>query len=191
MASWISTKTGNDASKIVDGYALNGSELSEYNNATFVGPFACAGLVDASHQAWLDEAYSQLNDFVELSDVYYQQSIKVITLLLLSGNMPNLWDYPTSVKKPLGRAVGVNTIGVECTYSGTKGLFVRTAASGRVTVSIHTVSGRHVATPLNGTYPAGEHLVSIDNAGPLTAGTYLVVMKTDAGIVSQRIIIAR
>ena len=191
MVSWVSNKTGNDASKVVDGYSLNGSELGENNNGTFVGPFACAGLVDAQHQTWLDEAYSQLNDFVQLDDVYYQQSIKVITLLLLSGNMPNLWDYPTSVKKPSGGVEGENAIGIDCIHPGTRGLFVRTTSSGKVTVSIHTVSGRRIATPFNGVLSAGEHWVNIDNAGPLTAGTYLVVMKTDAGLVSQRMVVTR
>jgi hypothetical protein len=89
IASWISTKTANKPDSIVDGYKLDGTETGGYNNATFVGPFACAGMVDAAHQEWLDKSFAHLAAMPE--KVYYQVSLKILTLLYLSGNMPDFW----------------------------------------------------------------------------------------------------
>jgi endoglucanase len=95
MASWITTKTGGDPSKVTTGYQLDGTALDEWHNATFVGPFVCTGMVDASHQDWVDDGFSYLVDMPE--DVYFQVSMKMLTTLYLSGNMPNLWTH-TSVE---------------------------------------------------------------------------------------------
>lgn len=89
IASWITTKTGGDPSNIVTGYLLDGTENSEWHNATFVGPFVCAGMVDAAHQEWVDNGFVYLASLEE--SVYYQLSLKMLTMLYLSGNMPNFW----------------------------------------------------------------------------------------------------
>lgn len=94
IASWISSKTGNDGAKVVDGYGLDGSNKGASCNATFLGPLACAGMVDSKHQSWLDNSYQELSAMAATKDPYYSQSLKVITLLLLSGNMPDFWNMP-------------------------------------------------------------------------------------------------
>ena len=99
MASWIKTKTGGIASQVVDGYTLNGDPLGEWDNTTFVGPLGCAGMVDASHQAWLDNANTRMNTFAGRKETYYNSSLKVITMLLLSGNMPDFWNYTPAKPK--------------------------------------------------------------------------------------------
>ena len=93
ITSWISTETSNSPADIVDGYQMDGNPTNggKWNNASFVGPFACGGMVDSKHQEWLDDCYSHLESLDE--NQYYKISLKVITLLLLSGNMPNLWNY--------------------------------------------------------------------------------------------------
>lgn len=96
IASWISGKTGNDGGKVVDGYGLDGSNKGSYCNTTFLGPFACAGMVDGKHQSWLDNSYQKLSAMTTTQDPYYSQSLKVITLLLLSGNMPDFWNIPVA-----------------------------------------------------------------------------------------------
>lgn len=114
MASWITTKTGGDPSKVTTGYQLDGTAMDEWHNATFVGPFVCAGTVDASHQEWVDNGYSYLADMEE--DVYFQVSIKMLTVLYLSGNMPNLWTHTkaenftltTSVNPKLGGTISIS-----------------------------------------------------------------------------------
>ncbi|MCX7727507.1 MAG: T9SS type A sorting domain-containing protein, partial [Chitinispirillaceae bacterium] len=168
IAAWISTKTGNDPSKIVDGYNIDGTETSRYNNATFVGPFACAGMVDESHKSWLDKAYEHLNSLVEVKDVYYQQSLKVITLLFLSGNMPNFWDMPSNIdylKKDhitTNNYISVNSNNIKFSLE----------QQGKVKIFFHTMDGK-VSKGLYGYYPKGSHKIELKKIS-LPKGIYIV-----------------
>jgi endoglucanase len=83
--SWIKTKTGSDPTQIQSGYYLNGAAIGTYNIPTYIGPFACAAMVDNGSQTWLNACYDRLRTFID-NDNYYNQSIKVLTLLLLTGN---------------------------------------------------------------------------------------------------------
>jgi endoglucanase len=89
MTAWIKQKTGNTPAQIVDGYKIDGTELGKSNIPTYLGPFACGAMVDASNQAWIDACYSRLASFTG-DDNYYNQTIKVLSLLLLTGNCLDL-----------------------------------------------------------------------------------------------------
>lgn len=93
IAKWISQKTSGNAAGIVDGYTLDGAPTSKAknNNPSFVGPFACAGMVDTACQAWCTEAFGGLASFTNV-ETYYNKCLQVLCMLLLTGNMPNLWD---------------------------------------------------------------------------------------------------
>jgi hypothetical protein len=95
MNSWIKTKTGNTPAQIVDGYKLDGTATGTSNIPTYLGPFACAAMVDASNQEWLDACYSRLSSFTA-DDNYYNQTIKILSLLLLTGNC---LDFSTATPK--------------------------------------------------------------------------------------------
>ncbi len=189
IASWISTKTGNDPSKIVDGYKRDGTELGKYNNATFVGPFACAGLVDSIHQTWLDKAYSRLNELVDVKDIYYQQSIKVLTLLLLTGNMPDFWSTTTirqqsfhiSAKNAPVNLISFNSFNRELNFSLT--------TNSPVTISIHTLDGRVAAKAIEGYFPEGKHNVTLREK--IRPGAYIVNLKTSSTETAKKATIIR
>ena len=185
IASWISTKTENDASKVVDGYRRDGSEIGKTNNSTFVGPFACAGLVDRAHQGWLDNAYAQLNKLVETRDIYYQQSIKVITLLLLSGNMPDLWTATGASVDELRSADVVPALG----KAGMERLSVTMPSAGKLSLSLYTLKGGFAASIVEGSLASGTHRFAI----PLSvrSGTYVVRMKTSGRLVTGRATVFR
>lgn len=85
MNTWIKSSTGGDPSKIMSGYQLNGTPIGTYNIPTYLGPFACAAMVDAGSQTWLNACYNRLCTFID-NDNYYNQCIKVLSLLLLTGN---------------------------------------------------------------------------------------------------------
>ncbi len=89
MNSWIKTATAGDPSQIGSGYQLSGTKVGTYNLPTYIGPFGAAAMVDATHQAWLDACYSKLASFID-DDNYYNQSLKLLSLLTMSGNMPDL-----------------------------------------------------------------------------------------------------
>jgi endo-1,4-beta-D-glucanase Y len=190
IASWISSETGNDPSKVVDGYNLDGSEIGRSNNATFVGPFACAGMVDESHRSWLDESYSHLASIEET--VYYQVSLKMLTLLYLSGNMPNLWDPPNSIS-PLHRSGLKNSEHLDFAFSntanGVKQISFSVSRPDHVNISIYTVSGKLVYTLLKGNYEKGIHHVTVNPSVP--AGAYILRMTTQSAEVTKPLMMTR
>ena len=186
IASWITTKTGGDPEEIFNGYTLDGTPIVDYNNSTFIGPFGCAGMVDESHQEWVDECYQYLPTIPET--VYYQISMKILTMLLLSGNMPDLWTT-TNVEpavKPAAKNVITNPISIN---SASGEVTFTTAKNDHVTISFHSLSGQLIATPVNGSFAKGNHRINFTNNLP--AGAYIVKMQTRAGGLSKRVTIAR
>jgi len=75
---------------IGNGYNLNGSEYSDYTTATYMGSLACSGMVDKEYQDWLNNIYYDLNRFSKSKDQYYGTTLKILYMLLLTGNFPNL-----------------------------------------------------------------------------------------------------
>jgi endo-1,4-beta-D-glucanase Y len=88
MVSWFKQKTNTDPSQIGSGYKLDGTAVKPDNIPTYLGPLSCAGMVDAGNQAWLDAGYARLASFID-DDNYYNQTIKVLNLLLMTGNCLN------------------------------------------------------------------------------------------------------
>jgi len=93
LSNWIYSQTGGTPSNIKDGYQLNGNVIGEWNNAAFVGPFTVGAMVDSSLQTWLNSLYSRLASFS--SENYYNDSLRILTLLVVTGNFPNLWELAT------------------------------------------------------------------------------------------------
>ncbi len=95
LSNWINSTTGGTASNIKDGYQLNGNVIGSWNNAAFVGPFAVAAMCDSSLQNWLNNLYSRLASFG--TESYYNDSLRLLTLLVVTGNFPNLWSLSDSI----------------------------------------------------------------------------------------------
>lgn len=88
MNTWIRAKTGNDPSAIHAGYYLNGNDIpgNDYESAAFAGPFAVAAMVDPSNQDWLNNAFNFLLT-LDLQDYeYYDNTLNLLCMLVLSGN---------------------------------------------------------------------------------------------------------
>jgi endo-1,4-beta-D-glucanase Y/plastocyanin len=77
-----------------DGYNLNGSASSSNNLAAFEGPAACSFM---SGGASLQSYYNQLLAYNDSS--YFSGALQILSLLLLSGNMPNIAD-PGAIYTP-------------------------------------------------------------------------------------------
>ncbi|HXU82324.1 MAG TPA: glycosyl hydrolase family 8 [Polyangia bacterium] len=83
--TFIRMKTGNDPSKIVDGYSLAGiSPASAGPNPCFTSGFGVAAIVDAANQAWLDGIWDDLAGG-DVED-YYGDTIRLIAMMVISGN---------------------------------------------------------------------------------------------------------
>ena len=88
LNAWIREATGNDPSQINAGYRLDGQPLSRDRSAAFLGPFAVAAMTDATegNQLWLDALWRELVNRRDVEDAYYGNTIKLLCLLVLSGN---------------------------------------------------------------------------------------------------------
>lgn len=185
FASWISSKTGNDPEEVVDGYKLDGTETSKYNNATFVGPFACAGMVDQKHQEWVDKCFDHLCNLEE--DVYYQISIKILTLLYLSGNMPDLWSA-TDVKPKCPARLADNQKPFCFNLSSDQKLHFSIPGAGKVSISVYNINGQRLSTPVNRFFGEGMHSLSLPS---MATGTYIFKIRTADNQLSRQVSIVR
>jgi endo-1,4-beta-D-glucanase Y len=185
IASWISSKTGNDPEKIVDGYQLNGEETSKYNNATFVGPFACAGMVDSKHQEWVDKCFDHLCNLEE--KVYYQVSIKILTLLYLSGNMPDFWNM-TNVRPEGSTRFAHNQQPFSFNVSSGRKLHFSIPVAGNVAVSVYNPGGQRVSTAVNRFFGVGSHSIPLPS---MATGTYILKIRIPGNEFSRQISIVR
>ena len=91
--SWIQTKTSGNPANIKDGYNItNGAALSGTSyEIAFSAPFAVGAMVNASNQLWLNKLWTNVTSQTISSSAYYGNSIKMLGLIVLSGN----WWTPT------------------------------------------------------------------------------------------------
>lgn len=85
---WIKETTQNNPDNISAGYSLAGDDIKTRNfeAMSFIAPFAVAAMVDVKHQAWLNKLWDYIVGFDLDQYDYYDNSIKMIGLIILSGN---------------------------------------------------------------------------------------------------------
>jgi len=88
LNAWVRQATGDDPAKINAGYRLDGSPMAEDRSAAFLAPFAVAAMTDATpgSQLWLDALWHELVNRPDTEDAYYGNTIKLLALIVLSGN---------------------------------------------------------------------------------------------------------
>jgi endo-1,4-beta-D-glucanase Y len=95
--NWVKTKTAGDPDNIEAGYWLDGDTLpgSSYFSTAFAGPFGVAAMSNGAHQAWLNKIWTAL-DQRALDGTYYEDTIKLLTMIAMSGN----WWAPETAPCP-------------------------------------------------------------------------------------------
>ena len=83
--NWLVSSTVNDPTKIVDGYKLDGSKIASWSDAAFVAPFAVSAMV-GNDQKWMDDIYNYTESMDINDGEYYENSIKMLCMLVLSEN---------------------------------------------------------------------------------------------------------
>ena len=86
LNAWFPKTTGGDPRKVNAGYGLDGKPLARDGNAAFNGPLAVAAMLEGSRQAWLDALWSDLVAREAGDEDYYANSVKLLTMIVISGN---------------------------------------------------------------------------------------------------------
>lgn len=85
--TWLIAATGGDVSAISNGYGLDGTPMFDWNDATFIGPFTVGAMADPTHQAWLNDLYTELLTNNDLADGdYFSNTLKLLSMITISGN---------------------------------------------------------------------------------------------------------
>jgi len=88
--NWLISATNNNVSNISNGYKLDGTPIFNWNDATFIAPFAVGAMADTSNQDWLNALYEELVSNNDLQDGdYYSNTIKLLSMIVISGNYWN------------------------------------------------------------------------------------------------------
>jgi endo-1,4-beta-D-glucanase Y len=86
--TWIRGTTGGNPDNISAGYTLQGNDMKDryFEALSFIGPFAVSAMVDQKNQQWLNRVWDYLVKFDRDDFDYYDNSIKMLNMIILSGN---------------------------------------------------------------------------------------------------------
>ena len=85
---WIRETTKGNPDNISAGYTLDGNDIKGryFEALSFIAPFAVSAMVDQKNQAWLNAVWDYLIRFKLKDYDYYDNSIKLLDMIILSGN---------------------------------------------------------------------------------------------------------
>ncbi len=86
--NWIRSTTSGNPDNISAGYTLAGNDLPtrHFEALSFIAPFAVAATIDIKNQQWLNQVWDYLVGFKLRDYDYYDNSIKMLDMIILSGN---------------------------------------------------------------------------------------------------------
>jgi endo-1,4-beta-D-glucanase Y len=85
---WIRETSSGNPDNISAGYTLAGDDIKSRNfeALSFICPFAVAAMIDSSNQRWLNDMWEYMMGFKIEDFDYYDNSIKMLSILIISGN---------------------------------------------------------------------------------------------------------
>lgn len=85
---WIRETTKSNPDNISAGYTLEGNDIKGryFEALSFIGPFDVSAMVDKKNQQWLNSVWDYLVHFKLKDYDYYDNSIKLLNMIVLSGN---------------------------------------------------------------------------------------------------------
>ncbi len=86
--AWIRETTGNNTYNLSAGYTLAGNDIKGryFEALSFITPFAVSAMVDQKNQQWLNKVWDYTMQFKLKDFDYYDNSIKMLNLIIISGN---------------------------------------------------------------------------------------------------------
>lgn len=88
ITAWFRTKTGDDPSKVVSGYKLDGTSVVNYLDPEFVATLGPAAMGNSANQAWLDKiwSYTVAQSQTSAAKSYYSATLMLQSMIVMSGN---------------------------------------------------------------------------------------------------------
>jgi endoglucanase len=85
---WIRESCSGNPDNISAGYTLAGDDIKtrKFEALSFIGPFAVAAMIESSNQQWLNDIWDYMTGFKLKDFDYYDNSIKMLCMLIISGN---------------------------------------------------------------------------------------------------------
>lgn len=85
---WIKETTNGNPDNISAGYTLEGNDIKGryFEALSFIAPFTVAAMVDKGNQQWLNKLWDYLVAFKLKDYDYYDNSIKMLNMIIVSGN---------------------------------------------------------------------------------------------------------
>lgn len=85
---WIRETTQNKPDNLSAGYTLAGNDIKHryFEALSFIGPFTVSAMTDIKNQQWLNDEWDYLVNFKLKDYDYYDNSIKLLNMIILSGN---------------------------------------------------------------------------------------------------------
>jgi hypothetical protein len=87
LNAWIRTASGDDPTRIRDGYELAGQAIGTAPELAFVAPFAVSAMVEpetGTNGPWLGKLWNEVAGRAPTD--YYGDTIKLLTMIVMSGN---------------------------------------------------------------------------------------------------------
>ncbi len=161
VVDWFISETGNTPGLIGQKYNLDGSIATGAggnmdNIPTFLGPLVVGGVVDPKYQDWVNKGYNRLRAFGPTDDNYYNETLELLCMLLLTGNMPNfrtITPHTTATLEVTATPNGAGTLTIspdKPSYSIGEQVTITTAPSGPNFTFVGW-SGDYVGTALTAT----------------------------------------
>jgi endo-1,4-beta-D-glucanase Y len=85
---WVRETTQNKPDNLSAGYTLAGNDIRHryFEALSFIGPFAVSAMTDKKNQQWLNDVWDYLINFKLKDYDYYDNSIKLLNMIIMSGN---------------------------------------------------------------------------------------------------------
>lgn len=89
---WVRETTNNSAYNLSAGYTLAGDDIKGryFEALSFIAPFGVSAMVDVKNQVWLNHLWNYLTAFKLKDYDYYDNTIKLMDMIIISGNY---WEY--------------------------------------------------------------------------------------------------
>ncbi|MGH2647273.1 MAG: glycosyl hydrolase family 8 [Ginsengibacter sp.] len=86
--TWIKETTQNNPDNISAGYTLGGDDIKNryYEAMSFIASFTVAAMISSQNQDWLNKLWDYVMSFNLDQFDYYGNTIKMISMIILSGN---------------------------------------------------------------------------------------------------------